>query len=186
MIRLWVTDNLTFIKVMKRGDEMGAVYQSLSKWNFDLGFDVVEIDASERLLDMQVANLAVGVGAVPIEDPVSSVRVLLDFMNEKTCADGMESAGFDEEGIAFFRCDGMNVIRDRAIGDSLFEAFTGCAAFQADVEFGSGLGIGDEPHFGLRFAAELLGDGSGRMNLDRERCRTIEDFDEDGKTFAIG
>ena len=43
---------------MKRGDEMRARSQDVSFWAFKLGFDVVEIDTGERLLDVEVAGLA--------------------------------------------------------------------------------------------------------------------------------
>ncbi len=135
---LWVGDGFAFLKMMDGSGEMRAVDQGVSTWGFELRFDIVEIDAGERLLDVQIAGLAVGVDAVPIEHPVSRIRVLLNFMNEKSRTDGMEPAGFDEQGIASFGSDGMNEIGDRAIGDGLLKCFTGCAAFQSDMEFGSG------------------------------------------------
>jgi hypothetical protein len=89
-------------------------------------------------------------------------------MNEKSSTDGMESTGFDEKRIAIFRGDGVHKFRDRAVGDGLLEAFAGSAAFEADVEFGPRQGIGDEPHFGFRFAAELFCDGCGWVDLNGE------------------
>ena len=171
---------------MKCGDEMGAGCEDVITGIFHARLDVVEIDASEGLLNVEVAGLTVGPHAAPVVHAIGGVRVLLDFMNEKSCADGVEPAGLDEKGIAGFGRDGMHEIGNRAVSNRLLEFFTGCTVFQSDVEFGTWEGICDEPHFGLWFAAELFGDGGGRVDLDGKGCRAIEDFDQDGETFAVG
>ncbi len=47
----------------------------------DRRLEVIEINAGERLGDVQLARLALQPDAIPIEHPVSGVRVLLDFKN---------------------------------------------------------------------------------------------------------
>ena len=107
-------------------------------------------------------------------------------MDQESRADRMEPAGFDEKEIALFWGDGMNKILDRSFGDGLFELFTRRSAFQSDVELGPRQGIGDIPHLGFRFAAKFFRDACWGMDLNGERLRAIEDFDQDGETFAVG
>ena len=56
------------------------------------GFEVTEVDALHRLLDMKLARLAIEPDTVPIEDPVGGVGVLLDFVDEESGTDGVEPA----------------------------------------------------------------------------------------------
>lgn len=149
------------------------------------GFLVVEVDALERFADVKLARFSVEAEAVPIEDAVGGVGVLLDFVDEESGADGVESAGGDEDGVAVVRSDGVDVIGDGAVGDGGFELVAGGAVFEADVELGAGSGIGDEPHFCFWFATELWCDGDGWVDLDGEVVPGVEDFDEEREALAF-
>ncbi len=69
---------------------MLAGREIFSVGNIHPRFEVVEIDAGKRLIHMQLARLAIQTKTVPIKNPVGSVRVLLDLVNEKTRADRVE------------------------------------------------------------------------------------------------
>lgn len=56
-------------------------------------------------------------------------------MDEESGSDGVEAAGLDEDGVAFFREDGVDLMGDGAGGDGLLEGGLGGAVFQSDVEF---------------------------------------------------
>ena len=47
------------------------------------GLKIVKVDAGKRLADVELAGGAIESEAVPIEDAVGGVRVLLDFVDEK-------------------------------------------------------------------------------------------------------
>lgn len=65
-----------------------------------------------------------------------------------------------------------------------FKGVAGGSFFEADVEGGTGIAVGDVPHFGFGLAAEFGREMSGGMDLDGEIVPGIEDFDEEGETFA--
>lgn len=150
------------------------------------GFEIVEVDAGEGLGDVEFAWVAIEAGAVPIEDAVGGVRVLLDFVDQESRADGVEAAGGDEDGVAGGGGEGVDEVGDGAVVDGLFEIGAGDAGFEAGVEFRAGIAIGDEPHLRFGFAAEGWGEVGGRMDLDREVVAGVEDLDQDGKARGIG
>ena len=81
--------------------------------------------------------------------------------------------------------DRVDLVGDAAVRDGPLEGLAGDALLEADVEFGAGEGVRDEPHFGFRLAAEFSGDVRGGMNLDGEVVRGIEDLDEEREAFGI-
>lgn len=103
---------------------------------------------------MEFARFAVESEAVPIENAVGRVGVLLDFVNQESCADRMESTGGDEDRITGRGAHRMHAIGNRAICDRGFERLAGHAMFEADIKFCAGIAIGDEPHFRFRFAVQ--------------------------------
>ena len=149
------------------------------------GFEIAEVDGGEGLCDVEFAGFAVEAGAVPIEDAVGGVRVLLDLVDEESCADGVEAAGGDEDGFAGFGSDGVHCVGDGTVGDGFFEVGAGDAIFEADVEFGTGVAVCDVPHFGFGFATEFVGEVDGRVDLDGEVVAGVEHFDEDGEAGGI-
>ncbi len=103
---------------------------------------------------MEFARFAVESEAVPIENAVGRVGVLLDFVNQESRADRMEAAGGDEDRITGRGAHRMHAVGDRAICDCDFERLTGHAVFESDIKFCAGIAIGDEPHFRFRFAVQ--------------------------------
>ena len=57
----------------------------------------------------------------------------------------------------------------------------GDAALQADIQLRPGRGLGDIPHLGLGFAAQLRRLVGRRMDLQRELLLRVEDLDEQRK-----
>src|SRR5688572_11665043 len=53
------------------------------------GLKVIEINAGERLRDVELSKLSIEAAAVPVEDAVGRVRVLLDFEDDIPRADGV-------------------------------------------------------------------------------------------------
>ena len=49
-------------------------------------------------------------------------------------------------------------------------------------KFRAGVGLGDEPHFGFRIAAQFRRLVGGRVNLERKFVLRVEQFDQQGKT----
>ena len=117
------------------------------------GGDVGEVDGGEGLFDMEVARFAIEAESIPVEDAIGGVAVLLDFVDEKAGADGVEASGGDEEAIAGARMEDVDEVGGGAIGEGCEEGLAGDTGVEASVDFGSGFGMGDEPHFGFRFAA---------------------------------
>ena len=102
-----------------------------------------------------------GIAAVPVEDPVGGVGILLDFEDDEAGADGVDASAGEEHGIALGDVDAVEAIGDGAVGNFAFELGAGDALTEADVERGAGFGLGDEPEFGLGLAAEGSGLGGG-------------------------
>ncbi len=147
-------------------------------------FDVAEIDGFQRLFDVEVTGLSVEAEAVPVEDPISGIRVLLDFVDEKPGSDGVKTAGGNEDGLIFLWLDGVDFIGDRPVMEGSFEVFLIHAFLESDVEFGSGITISDIPHFSFGFPAEFSRQLNGWMDLNGKVIAGVEDFDEEWKSFA--
>lgn len=89
-----------------------VTYERLIFWLFELWCDIVEIDALQRLIDMQLPRLAFVVEAVPIEHPIRGVAVLLDLHQKVTCADRMKTSGGKKHRVAWFHRNGVNQFRN--------------------------------------------------------------------------
>lgn len=87
-----VGDGLVWREVVATGLEVGAGGEEIALWGVHGGLDVGEVDAGERFFDMELAGISVVVEAIPVKDAVGGVGVLLDFVDEKARADGVESA----------------------------------------------------------------------------------------------
>ena len=119
---------------------------------------VGEVDAGEGLGDVQGPGAAVEAGAIPVENAIGSVAVLLDLENDEARADGVESAAGDEDGVACFHWEARYFFCHGAAGERLLEGVAVDTWVDADPEDGIGLGFGDEPHFCFWFSPELGGD----------------------------
>ena len=134
---------------------------------------------------MEFARFAIESEAVPIEDAVGRIGVLLDFVNQESRTDRMEAARGDEDRITGRGAHRMHAIGNRAIGDRGFERLTGHAVFESDIKFRAGIAIGDEPHFRFRFAVQRCGKRDWRMHLDGKIVARVEDLDEDRKARVL-
>lgn len=115
------------------GFEIGAGGEGVALWGVHGWLGVVEVDAGHGFCDVEVARLAFGVGAVPIEDTVGGVGVLLDFMDEESGTNGVEASRLDKNGIALFGGNRMNLIGHGAIGDGFLEAAACRTVFEANI-----------------------------------------------------
>lgn len=85
--RVWVGDRIAGLEKFAVGFEILAGGERIAIWLIHRWFEIAEVDAGKRLGDMEFARLAVESAAVPIEDAVGGVGVLLDFVNQKSGAD---------------------------------------------------------------------------------------------------
>src|ERR1051326_669076 len=115
---------------------------------------------------MQVTRFSIEPNAIPIKNAVSGVGVLLDFKDYQACANGVNSTARQKHNVPRFDRDAVEAIGNFAGLDFLLEWVACDAAFQSDIQFRAGFRIGDVPHLGLGFAAELSGFVSGRMDLE--------------------
>ena len=128
--------------------------------------------------------MAVEAGAVPVEDAVGGVAVLLDFDDEVAFADGVKASAGDEDAVAIVRGEDVKTFFNRAAGEIFRERFAVCARGESGVDAAPWVAGEEIPDFGFGFAAELRGDGGGRMDLDGEAVAGVEEFAEQGKTRA--
>jgi hypothetical protein len=142
------------------------------------GGDVGEVDGGEGLFDMEVARFAIEAESIPVEDAIGGVAVLLDLVNEEAGADGVEAAGGDEKAIAGARMEDVDEVGGGAIGEGCEEGLAGDTGVEASVDFGSGFGMGDEPHFGFGFAVELGSEVLWGMDLKAEILAGVQDLHE--------
>ncbi len=143
--------------------------------------EILVIDAGEGFADVEIAGFALEAAAIPIEDAIGGVGILLDLVDEESGADGVEAAGGDEDRLAGSGSDGVDAIGDGPVPDGVLKHGAGDALPETDVEFRAGLTAGDVPHFRFRLAAEQCGEIGRRVDLDGEVVAGVEDLDEDGK-----
>ena len=80
----------------------------------------------------------------------------------------------------------MKTLRDRAILNAALQFRARDAAVESGIQFRARRGISNEPHFRIRFAAELGSFVRGRMDLEREFFARIENFNEQWKSIFAG
>ena len=97
----------------------------------------------------------------------------------------MNAAAGQKHRVARAHGNAMNTFRHFAGLDFLLKFRAGDATFQTDEQFRPRRGIGDEPHLGLRLAAQFSGLACGRMHLQRQFFARIEDFAEQGKRSPV-
>lgn len=172
------------MKVELVDDEVFAGGDGVAIGSVHAGFEVVEVDGGHGLVDVKIARGSIEAHTIPVEDAVGGVGVLLDFVDEEAGADGVESARGDEDGVARAGLDGVDLAFDGTILKGGFEGLARGAFFETNVEFCTGVAVGDIPHFGFGIAAELGGDFLWRVNLNGEVVAGVEDFDEEGEALA--
>ena len=129
---------------------------------------------------MKFPRLSVGSNAIPIEQTVGGVAVLLDLCDEAACADGVAAAARDEEGVSGAHGDAVQDGGSVIFREELSERFHRQVR---DVKSGEHVRIGsrlkDVPCFGFWFTAEARCDGCGWVDLHGERVGGIENLEQE-------
>ena len=146
---------------------------------------VGEVNRGERFGDVECARFSVEARAVPVEDAVGRVAVLLDLHDEAAGADRVAAPARDEHRVARPHWHAVEQVGGVTVGERALEIRAGRAAPEARVERGIFRRIEQIPHFRLRFAAQLGGHVRGRVDLNGERVLRVEDFCEQGKAGRI-
>ena len=131
-----------------------ASQQCLALRSNHFGREVLEGDCLERFRDVQLARLPLRSDARPIEETKSRIAVLLDFDEQITPADGVETASRHEESIPGSQLDSMHERRGGAIAHRLLELAARDAGSQAGINLSVVIRRREIPHFGFGFAAE--------------------------------
>ena len=147
--------------------------------------DIGEIDALERLIDMELSRLAFVIASVPIEHAIGGVTVLLDLDQHIAGANGMETSSGQKNGVAGLDRNCVGEIGDSAAAHSLLKLISRDSLAKSGQQFGAGDREGNVPKFGLRFATKFRGDFFRRMHLQRKRVVGIEQFNEQWKTRSV-
>src|SRR5438876_12205109 len=116
---------------------------------YGLHRSTLPVDASQGLLDVQLARLALRVAAVPIEQAEGGVARLLDFRQEHAVAHGMNRPGRQEDAIAGTWLKMMQAIGNRSLRERLVQLSFINAGQQAGIHAASRRGSEHEPGFGL-------------------------------------
>ena len=143
------------------------------------------VDGALRQFGVQFAGVAVGIAAVEIVDAVGDVRGLLDFGDERPCADRMHASRGQEEYVA--RCDlvvGQNV-RDRIVSDAGLVLGRGHLSREARTQVCVLIRRHHVPHFGLALGfVAFPGQFIVRVHLDREVLPGVDELDQQRKLLA--
>ena len=81
----------------------------------ELRLKIVKINAGQRLRDMQFARLAVEAHAIPIENAIRRVRILLNLKNHQAVADGVDAAARQKHRIARAHWHAIKTVGDAAV-----------------------------------------------------------------------
>src|SRR5580658_1833240 len=157
-------------------------------WRHRLDRAQCEIDAGERLLDLQGTREAGrGVDVIPVVETKGNVAVFLNLEYDDFTADRVNSTGFYQHTLAAGRRETRQIIvrcplRDRAqIGG-------GRSRFQARVNAASWSRLKNDPRLGLAGVAirDQLSFAVGRVDLHGEHLLHIEEFQQQRKSAKPG
>src|SRR5687767_3782839 len=140
----------------------------------ELRFEIAEIDARERLLDVQLTRLTVESDAIPIVDAERRVRILLNLEDHQAGTNGVDAAARQEHRISRLHRDSMKTVRNGPARDGTFEGISRHARSQADKQLRAGIGGRDVPHLRLGIA-EML-EICWRVHLQRQLVAGVEDL----------
>ncbi len=101
--------------------EVRATHNQLALRPNELRLEVAEVNRAHRLLDVQSARPAHGIGPPPIVDPISSVAVFLDLDDQVAAPDGVETSARDEKAVARFDLKTRDHFGDAAVAESTLE-----------------------------------------------------------------
>ena len=99
-----------------------------------------------------MARPALVVDAIPIEDAICGVAVLLNLDEQIAAADGVKTSRREEHGVAGFDANRVNTVCDSPLFDRVSELFPRQGGTQAEVKFRIGIRGRDIPEFCFRFA----------------------------------
>ena len=163
-------------------DEAHYCVAALSVDNLRVGCDVLEVDGFESEFGVQLAEVSVAVAAQVVVDAIGDVAGLLDFGNDHSCADSMDSTCGDVEAVAFADVDLVEVVLDAAVGDLL--CIVGHLNLLAETcyELAAPVGIYDVPHLVLaHLSVTFPAEGVVGMHLDGEVLTCVNELDEEGE-----
>jgi hypothetical protein len=168
-----------FIKLPLSDFKCAIADQQVALCLDQLRLHVFEVDALDRLLNVQFPRRAgCWIRSVPIEYPVSRVAILLDFDQQIACAYCMNTAGWEENGIAWFNGNSVNVIDHSALAKALLAAVARGRLTKSKQKLSVGIRRGYEPKLALRLASQPAGNIFRRMHLKRQLLLSIKKLDE--------
>ena len=147
--------------------------------------DLFEIDAGNRLLDLQRSRLAcLGVDAIPVVQAKRDVAILLHLEHHHV-AQRVNGSGSDEDGIAESRGEARQKVRHGMAREGPLEIISSGASLQAREDAAGRPCLQHDPRFGL---AALAGGDTFRlsilgMHLDRELLVCVEKLEEHRKSL---
>jgi hypothetical protein len=149
---------------------------------FATGFEIIEIDRLKRFVHMQLPWLPIQTQAVPIKDSVGGIAVLLDFENDVSRINRVQSSAWKQDKFIGPGRMPVDQFGDRSFVEGNSEVFPAGTPFQAYVNSGAWLYINEIPELCFWFSAQIRSLMRWRMDLDRKRMRSIQDLDQERKT----
>ena len=127
-----------------------------------------------------------GIDAVPIEDTIRGVAVLLDFDQQIAGTEGVKTSCRQKCGVTGFCSNLMDVIGHCSIAQGVFELLARDLVMKSQKQFGARIGLGNVPEFCFWFAAQSGGGSFRWVHLQRKFLVRIEKFDEQRKARRGG
>ena|SRR5438552_894947 len=114
---------------------------------------VVEIDALQCLIDMQLSRFTVVIHSVPIENAISRVAILLDLDQEVSGTDGVKASRGKKHSSTAFHPDRLNTISYGSRIKDVLELIARHRFPETHENFGIRFRRYNVPKFGFGFAA---------------------------------
>ena len=145
------------------------------------------VDSFLRQFRVELARLAVQAHPPVVVDAVREIRSLLDFGDEASAADGMDTTGRKEEHVT-----GMHVVTGQDIGDgSVGHApliFFRCQLLaQAGIQAGARFRVHHIPHLGLPVALPVAAERHRivGMDLDGQVVPGVDELDQERELVPV-
>ena len=126
--------------------------------DFAFGFDQVrsdigKVDALQRLIDVELPERSIRSNAVPIENTISSVAVLLNFHEQVASTNRVQPACRQEHRVARFHANFLNAVCGGSFIQRTLELLSSYQFAKSKKKFCAGISDGYVPEFGFGFAA---------------------------------
>lgn len=164
--------------------EIVAIDQRFGSSKLHLWLNVLEVNRKHRFRNVQGARFAIQACAVPVEDTVSRIAILLDLDDDVSASDGVDSAAWNENAIPGASGQAVEQVGHRAVGQGALKIRATGPGSKPGKDVGVRGGRGDKPHFGFGFAAKLWCDLCRRVHLHGKPLLCIEQFDQQRKARA--